>query len=93
MLKKPEELLGDILGFIAEGVELQPYQLEVGKVIHKSLSMQIPEEIRDYLKVKYRAQIEFLAEKYGGYFYGWYTETYTDEPPVFDTPPPVSFMV
>ncbi|MEM6878698.1 MAG: sulfotransferase domain-containing protein [Bacteroidota bacterium] len=93
MIERPEELLGDILGFIAEGVELQPYQLDVGKVIHKSLSMQIPKEIRDYLKVKYRAQIEFLAEKYGGYFYGWYTDTYTDEPPVFDTPPPASFMV
>lgn len=78
ILDNPKGLMNDILNHICENKNISFSHLDLDKIIHKSPTADCPQEIKEYLKIKYHDQIKELSEKYGGYFTRWYDETYLE---------------
>lgn len=67
----PVNLLYDITQFITPGKHYFIDEKHALQVIHKSKDYPIPIKVLEYLKTRYRQDIEDLANKYGGYFIHW----------------------
>ncbi len=72
IIEDPSGLLLGITKFF--GVDSIP-EIE-SKVVHKSIEVDCPDEVYEYLKQKYFLQIKGLADKYGGYFSKWHHDLY-----------------
>lgn len=76
--EQPAELMEEVVRFIGgDAGDIAKYcQLEKKYTVSPAAPM--PPEVRDYLKEKYRSQIEQLALRFGGYCRQWYSELYEE---------------
>ncbi|MEQ9187359.1 MAG: sulfotransferase [Cryomorphaceae bacterium] len=76
--ESPSELLADVTKHI--GAESSPVQnARLKNVVNRSQPMNCPEEVRAYLRDRYRSPMKELAERVGGYCGRWYYDEFGDE--------------
>ncbi len=78
IVDNPNGLLNDIINFLT-GVEKSTYSFknnDLKRTINKSIELDCPNQIYEYLKIKYRNQIKVLSDIYGGYFNKWQEDLY-----------------
>jgi hypothetical protein len=76
IIENPGKLLKEITQFL--GVE-EIEEIKSSKVVHKSIELDCPVEVKAYLQEKYHDQIREMAERFGGYFSKWYNDTYEEK--------------
>jgi len=76
IIDDPERLLIEITNFIGVKSENSIKELPLKAVANKSVELECPSKVNNYLKARYHDQIKELADQYGGYFNKWYQETY-----------------
>ncbi|MCB0381791.1 MAG: sulfotransferase domain-containing protein [Psychroserpens sp.] len=74
--ENPEALIHNITEFIGGESSVDYSNLDLRRVENKSIHIDYPKEIEQYLKDKYYDQIKQMAEQYGGYFNHWFEKTY-----------------
>ncbi|MCB0598505.1 MAG: hypothetical protein KDD28_30810, partial [Phaeodactylibacter sp.] len=68
-----------VVGFIGgDAGQIEKY-CQPEKKFTVSPAVPMPQEVRAYLKEKYRSQIEELAHRYGGYCRRWCEELYEEK--------------
>lgn len=75
--ENPLQLIENVVEFIGGNSEHISEYLDVHQRFNSKKKIEMPEEIFEFLKEKYRAPIERLASKYGGYFGVWLEEVYS----------------
>lgn len=73
---QPLSLMEEIVGFIGGRTGDIAKYCSLQKKVDASPPFQQPPQIRDYLKEKYRSQIEGLADRYGAYCEKWRSDLY-----------------
>ena len=74
--KQPDELMHIVVDFIGGNTAHISEYLDLKQKFNVNKKTEMPEEVFEFLKEKYRVPIERLASKYGGYFNIWLEETY-----------------
>lgn len=69
---QPSQLLAEVLNFLGGKFESIPGDQKLQEKVNASLTMEMPVVVRDYLNVKYAADMEKLAVMFPGYCTEWY---------------------
>lgn len=84
IIDSPKQLMNEIVYFLTENKHISIEHLDLKKIINKSMELECPKKIHDYLKIKYYDSIKELSDEYGGYFTKWLEEIYGDSSLVKD---------
>jgi len=74
--KQPDKLMHSIIDFIGGNTEYISEYLDLKQKFNVNKKIEMPKEVFEFLKAKYREPIERLALKFGGYFNVWLAELY-----------------
>jgi ABC-type multidrug transport system fused ATPase/permease subunit len=74
--EQPEELMHSVVEFIGGDTEHISKCLDLKQKFNVNKKVEMPDEVFEFLKSKYKALIERLALEYGGYFSVWLEEVY-----------------
>lgn len=74
--KQPDDLMHAVVDFIGGDTSHISEYLDLTQKFNVNKKIKMPEEIFEFLKVKYQKPMERLASKYGGYFNTWLEEVY-----------------
>jgi len=72
----PEELLSDIVKFVGGDGNNISKHCKLDKKNNRSPQFNMPREVENFLKSKYKSMIRELSDAYGGYFTKWHDEMY-----------------
>jgi len=68
---QPARLLADVLNFLGVDLEAVPPPEHLGEKVHISREKEMPEELKSYLREKYRPALRELSERFGGHAKRW----------------------
>jgi len=74
--EQPEDLMHSVVEFIGGNTEHISNYLDLKQKFNVNQKVEMPEEVFEFLKSKYREPIERLASKYGSYFNVWLEENF-----------------
>ena len=77
--EQPVQLMEEVVGFIGGDTSQIEKYCQLEKKFTVSPAVPMPQEVRAYLKEKYRSQIEQLAHRYGSYCQRWCEELYEEQ--------------
>ncbi|MFY0643003.1 MAG: sulfotransferase domain-containing protein [Bacteroidia bacterium] len=75
----PKKLLAEVTNFIGADSKHIDSHCNLNARANVSPNYQMPDIVRNHLKMKYKDMMETLSIRYGGYCTKWYAETYPEE--------------